>query len=156
MNVRTRREVLVASGLGLLATTILNTPARAKDAVLTEAEKDNVRLVKEFLASWNTPPLDIDKIVAQYFAPNASVRWTDDALPAIGVEAAAAAAKAGMPDGAVAQIEIYDIWTHGPLVATSRLDVIKIPGKPDTLFKTAGVAVVKNGKFVEYCDYVFT
>ena len=156
MNDRTRRDLLVAGGLGLLATTVLNTPARAKDSVLTEAEKDNVSLVKEFLASWNAPPLDIDKIVAHYFAQNASVRWTDDAPPAIGVVAAAAAAKAGMPDGAVAQIEIYDIWAHGPLVATSRLDVIKIPGKPDSLFKTAGVAVVKNGKFVEYCDYVFT
>ena len=156
MNDRTRRDLLVAGGLGFLAMTVLNTPAHAKDAVLTEAERDNVKLVKDFLASWNTPPLDIDKIVAQYFAPNAAVRWTDDAPPAIGVEAAAAAAKAGMPDGAVAQIEIYDIWAHGPLVATSRLDVIKIPGKPDSLFKTAGVAVVKNGKFVEYCDYVFT
>src|SRR5262245_5685722 len=124
MNDRTRRDLLVAGGFGLVATTVLGAPARAKDVTLTETEEANMKLVQDFLASWTKAPVDVDKIVAQYFAPNASVRWTDDAPPSIGVEAAAAAAKAGMPDGAVAQIDIHDIWAHGPLVATSRLDVI--------------------------------
>jgi hypothetical protein len=29
-----------------------------------------------------------------------------------------------------------------------------VPGKPDTLFDTAGVHIVKNGKIHEYTDYV--
>jgi hypothetical protein len=39
-------------------------------------------------------------------------------------------------------------------VATSRVDTIKLPGKPDESFKVAGVVIIKDGKFQEYCDYL--
>ena len=149
-----RRDVLMAAGIGLIVSTVRGESAYAKQRALTPAEQANIKLVKDFLGSWNSPALDIDKLIAQYFAPNASVRWTDDSPPAVGVAAATAAAKAGMPSGAVVHIDLYDIWAHGPVVATTRLDTIKTPGKPDIVFKTAGVAVVHEGKFVEYCDYV--
>jgi limonene-1,2-epoxide hydrolase len=149
-----RRDVLLTAGFGLVVTAACGESAPATRQPLTHIEQANVKLIRDFLASWDNPALDIDKIIADYFAPTATVRWTDDSSPAVGVAAAAAAAKAGMPPGAVAHVDVYDIWAHGPVVATSRLDTVKVPGRPDTLFKTAGVAVVQNGKIVEYCDYV--
>jgi len=128
--------------------------ACARERSLTNAEQANIRMMKDFLASWTVPGPDVDEIIASYFAPNARVRWTDDSPPAVGLAAAAAAAKAGMPPGATVHIDIHDIWACGPVIATSRLDTVKAPGKPDMIFNTAGVAVVRNGKFVEYCDYV--
>jgi len=149
-----RREVLLAAGLGLVTACAPRESVCAKERLLTSAEEANIRMMRDFLASWTVPAPDVDKIIAGYFAPNASVRWTDDSPPAVGLAAAAAAAKAGMPPGAAVHIDIHDIWACGPVIATSRLDTIKAPGKPDMVFQTAGVAVVRNGKFIEYCDYV--
>jgi limonene-1,2-epoxide hydrolase len=140
--------------MGLVAANSPRESAYAKGRSLTNAEQANIRMMKGFLASWTVPAPDVDKIIATYFAPNASVRWTDDSPPAVGLAAAAAAAKAGMPPGAAVHIDIHDMWACGPVIATSRLDTIKAPGKPDMVFQTAGIAVVRSGKFVEYCDYV--
>jgi limonene-1,2-epoxide hydrolase len=153
----TRRKLFIAGGLGLVATAMRSQSVAAKAIAsngLTAAEKANVKLIKDFLASWDDAHLDIDKLVAHYMAPNALVRWTDDMPAVYGPEAAATAAKAGMPDGARAAIKILNIFARGPLVATSRVDIIKIPGKPDAIFNTAGVHIVKDGKIQEYTDYI--
>jgi hypothetical protein len=42
------------------------------------------------------------------------------------------------------------------LVASSRVDTIKRPGKPDEILKIAGVCIIKDGKIQEYCDYILT
>jgi limonene-1,2-epoxide hydrolase len=158
----TRRNLIVAGGLGAIASALHSPAAEAKAAPasadagpkMTDTEKANVKLVRDFLAGWDDANLDIDKLVGEYMAPNVAVRWTDDMPAAIGPEAAAKAAKAGMPPGSSAVIKIYRVFVRGPVVTTSRLDRIKVPGKPDQLFPTAGVHIVKNGKIVEYTDYV--
>jgi limonene-1,2-epoxide hydrolase len=153
----TRREIFLAAGLSLTATATLNQPAAAQSntgRMLTATEKANVKLIRAFLAGWDDPHLDIDKLVAQYMAPNAAVRWTDDMKAVYGPTAAAAAAKAAMPEGSRAVIKIFSVFAHGPLVATSRVDTIKVPGKPDATFDTAGVHIIKDGKIQEYTDYV--
>lgn len=151
----TRRDLLIAGGLGILASAGVVSTAAAKNVPpLTEREKANIKLVQEFIQAWNQKPVDIDKIVQKYFAPNATVRWTDDQPPAIGTAAAIAAAKAGMPPGSWAEIRLDNLFAKGQLVATARLDVIKIPGQPDQVFDTAGLHIIKDGKFIEYTDYV--
>lgn len=150
----TRRDVLVSGGLGLLVTAGCIPTAQAKHAELDDSEKANIKLVKELMASWNTKPLDIEKIVNTYFAPNATVRWAEDQPPAVGTTAAIAAAKALMPPDFQVEIRVDDIFARGPLVATSRVDVIKVPGQADQAFNVAGVHIVKDGKLVEYTDYL--
>jgi limonene-1,2-epoxide hydrolase len=153
----TRRKLLIAGGLGLTASaTVLH--AAAAQALLpsgtTAAERENVKLMKAFWAAWDAQNLDIDSLVERYMAPDVLVRWTDDAPVAKGAKAAAAAAKAGMPEGSRGVLRVHGLFAHGPLVASNRVDTIKIPGKPDAIFNTAGVAIVKNGKIVEYTDYI--
>jgi limonene-1,2-epoxide hydrolase len=155
----TRRELLIGSGLALLwaATSVQPAGAKTTDSIgLSELEKANVKLVREFLASWNKPDLDIDKLTAQYIAPNAPIRWFDDEPVAFGPEAAAVAAKRAAGNSVRMETKILEVLARGPLVATSRVDTIKIPGQPDESFKTAGVCIVKDGKFHEYCDYIVT
>ena len=152
-----RRELLVGSGIAVLAAAGGVQLAVAKDTGsggMTETEKANVKLVKEFLASWSKPDLDIDKLTARYIAPTASVRWFDDEPVTIGPEAAAAAAKRAAGNDVRMETKIHGVFARGPLVATSRVDTIKLPRKPDGSFNIAGVIIVKDGKFLEYCDYV--
>jgi limonene-1,2-epoxide hydrolase len=154
-----RRELFLGGGVALLAAAA-DGPAFAAAAEhssrLSAAEKANVKLVREFFASWDSPHLDIDKLMARYIAPNASVRWFDSAPAVFGPVAAAAEAKKGSGNDVRAAIDIREIFARGPLVATSRIDTIKVPGKADEIFKAVGVCIVRDGQFHEYCDYIVT
>jgi limonene-1,2-epoxide hydrolase len=153
----TRRKLLIAGGLGLTASApVLHaaTPQTPLPAGTTAAERANVKLMKAFWAAWDAQNLDIDGLLERYMAPDVRVRWTDDAPVAKGLKDAAAAAKAGLPAGSRAILKIHGLFAHGPLVASNRIDTMKIPGKPDQIFNTAGVAIVKGGKIVEYTDYI--
>jgi limonene-1,2-epoxide hydrolase len=154
IDLMSRRDVLAVGGLSLLASAVVIPTVEAKTASPTALEQANIQLVKQFLDSLGAKPLDFDSIVAKYFAPDASVRWIGDAPPAIGAAAAIAAAKPLVPKDAWLEIKLLDIWARGPLVTTSRIDIMKVPGKPDMPFDIAGVHVIKDGKIVEYIDYV--
>jgi limonene-1,2-epoxide hydrolase len=153
----TRRQFLLAGSLGLAAGASFALAASAKARAskgMPDIEKANVKLMKAFWADWNSDHLDIDKLVARYFAADALVRWSDDTPMLNGAQAAAAAAKASMPAGSRALIRIDSLYAQGPMVACHRLDTIRVPGKADTLFDTAGVSFLKDGKIVEYADYI--
>jgi limonene-1,2-epoxide hydrolase len=153
----TRRDILIA---GATTTVVLGSGVRIAATAaespekLTQTEKSNVKLLKQFLAGFSEQGFDIDKITARYLAPNCSLRWADTDAPAIGPEAAAAAAKKMGMGGMTVDIKYVDLLARGPLVASSRIDTVKAAGKPDVPFKIAGVAIFKNGKIQEYCDYI--
>jgi limonene-1,2-epoxide hydrolase len=153
----TRRKLLIAGGLGLTAIATVSRAATPQTMIsngTTAAERQNVKLLKAFWAGWDADDLHIDRLVEQYMAPDAVVRWTDDTPVLNGVHSAAAAAKASMPAGSRMIVKIHGLFAHGPLVASNRVDTLKVPGKPDVIFNSAGVAIFKDGKIVEYTDYI--
>jgi limonene-1,2-epoxide hydrolase len=153
----TRRDIVMKIGAAAVAAGSGGQAAAAhcpEFSELSEMEKSNVALLKQMLANFQTPDFDIDKTMAQYMAPNSSVRWTDADAPAVGPQAAAAAVKRLFLSGMRAEIKYLKVLARGPLVATSRVDTIKVPGKPDAIYKVAGAAVIKGGKIQEYCDYI--
>jgi limonene-1,2-epoxide hydrolase len=152
----TRRDLVIAGAAAAVVGTPIAAATLKRSTELTQTEKFNVELLKQFLASFNKPDFDIDKITAEYLAPNCSMRWADTETPAIGPEAAAAAAKRMGMSGVTVDIKILELLARGPLVATSRIDVAKLAGKPDAVFKVAGVAIINGKKIQEYCDYIVT
>jgi limonene-1,2-epoxide hydrolase len=150
----TRRQVMMLGGSSVLASAVPISFAEAKREPLSDREKTNVAMVKAYLKSCNAVPFDAEQIVKTYFDPKASVRWTDDAPPSLGAEAALADAKSLMSPGATLDIKLLDVFAKGQLVATSRIDTFKVPGKPDTSLPVAGVHIIKDGKFIEYVDYI--
>jgi len=152
----TRRDLFATGSMALLAVAGVSSAAEAKKPPLTEREKANIDMVKRFLKSLEEKPLVVEKLVETYFDPNASVRWADNMPAAIGAKAAIEAAKSLMTEDATIEVKTFEIFARGPLVATSRIDIIKEPGKPDAAYPIAGVHIIKDGKFIEYTDYVFT
>lgn len=154
----TRRGLVVTVGAAAVAAACGGQIAEAQarnSSELSAVEKSNVDLLKQFLGTFKTPDFDIDKTTATFLAPTGSLRWADSEAPAIGPDAAAAAAKRLFTSGMHVEITYLKILARGPLVATSRVDVVKVPGKPDVPVKVAGVAIIKDGKIQEYCDYIF-
>jgi limonene-1,2-epoxide hydrolase len=153
-----RQELLIGAAAAFLAAEA--TGANTADShESTETEKANVKLLREFQDSFDQPTLDIDKVMARFLAAKASARWFDDEPRVEGQEAAANAAKNGAGNDLNSlrvKAHIIKLFARGPLVASSRVDTIKRPGKPDEILKIAGVCIIKDGKIQEYCDYIVT
>ena len=115
----------------------------------TALERANLKVVSAFMSSWNTP----DK-TAQYLAPKASVRMVEDQPPAVGPDAVVAAFKSFLVPGVRVEVDVLETIVHGPVVVNSRIDTVKTDGKPDALYPVTGVFVVKDGKIVEWTDYL--
>jgi limonene-1,2-epoxide hydrolase len=142
----TRRSLLAGAILGALAAAGL---PRVGVAAAGATEKANVAVVDGFMAAWNDP----DKAV-NFLAPNASVRMVEDQPAVVGQAAVAAAFKGFLTPGVTIGVETLETTAHGPVVMNRRVDTMKTPGKPDQVFKVVGVFVVKDGKIVEWADYL--
>jgi len=113
------------------------------------AEQANVAVVDGFIAAWSDPDAAVT-----YLAPEASVRMVEDQPPVVGQAAIAAAFKSFMTPGVTLKVETLRTTVHGPVVLNKRIDTLVTEGKPDQVFPVAGVFVVKNGKIVEWTDYL--
>jgi len=121
-------------------------PAAAEDEA---TENANVVVVNEFIAAWSEP----DKAVT-YLAPNASIRMVEDQPPIVGQAAILAAFKGFLTPGVTLTVDTYETSAVGPVVMNRRIDILKTEGKPDQVFPIAGVFVVKNGKIIEWTDFL--
>lgn len=135
---------LVAFGLTLG----LTTGARA-DVQGNKAERANVKVVDDFIAAWSDP----DKAVS-FLAPEASVRMEENKPAIVGQKAVADAFKGFMKPGVTLHVKTLRTTVHGPVVLNKRIDTMKTKGQPDQVFPVVGVFVVKNGKIVEWTDYL--
>jgi limonene-1,2-epoxide hydrolase len=147
-----RRELFVAGGAAALAALATSNSAGAAEP--SSAEKANIALVDKFCLGWMAKDYDPDKEMPRYLADKSSVRMVEDKPPVIGPAAAAAAMKSFSVPGQVIKIEILESFAKGPVVVNSRIDTIQTPGKPDQVYKIAGVFVVKQGKIAEWTDYL--
>ncbi len=135
----TRRVALGAFGA------LFATPFLAAD--MTAAEKANVRVVKDFCASWATQ--DLDKIMS-FFAENCAYRVTETAEPVKGREAIRARITPMVPtvnEG----LRIIDTWARGPMVVHERMDRTISGGMKS--WHGVGVFFLKDGKIAEWYDY---
>jgi limonene-1,2-epoxide hydrolase len=132
---------LAAFGLGASASI-----AAAEDAA---TENANVEVVNDFMAAWTDP----DRAVT-FLAENASVRMVEDQPPVVGRAAIAAAFKGFLTPGVTLKVETFETTARGPVVVNRRIDTMKTPDKPDQVFPVIGVFVVKNGKIIEWTDYL--
>ena len=141
-----RRTSFIASLLGVAAVAGM---AGTSLAAETATEKANMKVVADFIASWEDP----DKAVS-FLSADASVRMVEDEPAVVGRAAIAAAFKGFMTPGVTLTIETLSTTVHGPVVLNKRIDTVKTPDKPDQVFPVAGVFIVKEGKIKEWADYL--
>jgi limonene-1,2-epoxide hydrolase len=133
-----------AASLGLAA----NAPALVSQGK-TAREAATITVVKAFAAAWNDP----DK-AAEYLSDKASVRMEEDKPALIGRKAFIDAVKPYIAQGEHFSVRHLEIFARGPVVVTHRIDTVSTPGKPDASYDIVGVFVVKDGKIIEWSDYL--
>jgi limonene-1,2-epoxide hydrolase len=139
----------VAAGSGLTRTAAAADKPPASDKKAAPDTAANIKLVKDFCASWNDP----DKSVT-YLTDDASVRMVEGQPAVVGPAAVAAAFKGFMGHGETISVKILSSYAKGPVVVNTRVDTLKTPGKPDQAFKVVGVFLIKDGKIKEWSDYL--
>lgn len=140
------RQGLIA--LGATLSILLSCAARAEFAPNAE-ERANLKVVAAFMSSWNTPDAAVIHLAEQ-----ATVRMVEDQPATVGPAAVAAALKSFLVPGVTVEVDVLETTVHGPVVVNSRIDTVKTAGKPDQIYPVAGVFVVKNGKILEWADYL--
>ena len=143
----TRREALIATGLGVAAAA--DSPLELRAAELTPAEKANAQVVADFCATW--PGHDLEKIMA-FFADPCSYRVTETQEPAKGRDAVSARIRMFLDR--VVEFKVLDTWAKGPMVFNERTD--RFNGGPLRSWHGVGVFFLKDGKIVEWYDYTIS
>jgi limonene-1,2-epoxide hydrolase len=142
----TRRAALVTTGLGVLAAGL---PPRMNAAEMSPLEKENVRLVNEFCASW--PDHEPTKIMS-FFADNCAYRMTETMEPNKGRDAVTSRVTALA--STVQGFEVLDTWARGPMVINERID--RFTSGALKSWHGVGVFFLKEGKIVEWYDYTIS
>jgi limonene-1,2-epoxide hydrolase len=149
-----RRQLFVAGGAAAVAA--LAFADRVEAAPLSAVEKANSKLVEDFCLGWMAKNYDADREMAKFLSADSAVRMVEDKPPVIGPAAVAAEMKGFTASGQSVDVEMLEIFAKGPVVVTSRVDTVKASGKPDQVYKIAGVFIVKGGKITEWTDFLAT
>ena len=145
-----RREFLAAGGMGA-ALVLAAGESRADDSSATAAEQANEKVVNEFCAIWET--MDIDKIMG--FLDDKIVFRMIDNMPFIeGKPAMIDALGQFLATRKSARFEMLRSVAVGNIVVNERIDHFGKEEGPEDAFHITGFFLVKNGKIVEWRDYM--
>jgi limonene-1,2-epoxide hydrolase len=154
MSVLNRRSFFPTAICSALATAAL--PASAVASESTDAEKANVKLIRDLVATWDavaaTDPPDLTKL-APYFSPDCAFRLRPtDTAPEHGLDVVAAAIKRGTANGQKVRHDLLDSFAKGPVVVMEKLNQFITREKTRTSHVVA-VYLIKDGKIVEWTEY---
>jgi len=145
-----RRDFLAAGGIGA-ALLLAAGETRAAGHEPGEAEKAAEKVVNDFCAAWES--LDMDKLLS--FMDDKIVFRMMDTSPFVEGKAAI---KAGMGQFLAtrtsARFEMLRSTAIGNIVINERIDHFGKESGPEDAFHVSGVFLVKNGKIVEWRDYM--
>lgn len=146
-----RRVVLAAALIAIFGFT--GVTAKAAEEMNAE-EKAHLATVTAYLRGYFNPKIDVDTMAAP-FADDVSFRSSDTAPTQHGKAALIESLKKGAASDLRWDIKIVNSYARGPIVAVSRVETGRQPGKPDrNLPIVVGLFIFKDGKISEWYDYV--
>jgi limonene-1,2-epoxide hydrolase len=154
MNNFDRRVFFTSAIGGALAMAAL--PASPAAAETTDAEKANIKMVRDWAAAFDTvaatDPPDLAKLVPYFSADCAFRLRPTGTAPEYGLDAIAAAIKRVTANGQKVRQELLDNFAKGPVVVMEKLNHFITPERTRTSHVVA-VYVFKDGKIVEWTEY---
>ena len=145
-----RREFLAAGGVGA-ALLLAAGESRADDRAVSAVELANEKVVNEFCAIWET--MDIDKIMG--FIDDKIVFRMIDNMPFIeGKQAVIEGIGQFLASRKSARFEMLRSVAVGNIVVNERIDHFGKEDGPEDAYHVTGFFLVKNGKIVEWRDYM--
>jgi limonene-1,2-epoxide hydrolase len=143
----TRREFLVRGGVGAAA--LLNGAALLEAGQQTDTERTNIKLVNDFCGAFATH--EIDRI-GSFLAENAVWRGDNGSfatgMPAVGRDAILARIKRFLDR--IVEFKVVQSFATGTVVVNERFDRFM----PERTLHLAGVFYVKDGKILEWTDFL--
>ncbi len=147
-----RRAFLAAGATGAALFTFAENRANAAEVSteLRRHEQANIKLVNEFCDAWES--MDVDKL-AGYLADDVTFRMIDTAPRVEGKPALTEGIKQFLAPRKSARFEVLRSEAIGNIVINERIDHFEREDGKDA-FHVAGFFLVKEGKIVEWQDYM--
>ena len=142
-----RRRAFVASA-GALAVTRFVPAAEAGEAT-SDAENENIQIVRDFCAAWSTR--DLQKILP-FLSDDCVYRMTETAPPASGHAGVTERLGDWLKTSDRIEFGILETFAKGPMVMNHRIDRFVSKTRPLT-WEGVGVFFVKDKKIKEWSDY---
>jgi limonene-1,2-epoxide hydrolase len=154
MRTMERRTFLPAAFFGAAGLVAAPNVLLASDT--TDAEKANLKLVRDMVATWDivaaSNPQDIARL-SPFFADDCAFRLRPTDLTATrGQSNVEAAIKRGTANGQKIHHELLDSFAKGPVVVMEKLNQFITPEKTRTSHVVA-VFLIKDGKIAEWTEY---
>lgn len=142
-----RRGFLAAGGIGAA---LLMSAGKAEAAEASDIEKANLKVVNDFCAAWET--MDVDKL-GSFLADNVAFRMFDAAPRISGKEDLIVQIKQFLRGAIGVRFEMLRSNVIGNVVINERIDHFD-RGEKKNAYHITGFFLVKNGKIVEWQDYM--
>jgi limonene-1,2-epoxide hydrolase len=125
--------------------------------VKTAANTDdqaNLDTVRRFIGTWTAKDFKPAQVVNQFLAPDAVVRFMST-MPALSDQAVIIKTWEDFrATGYTLDIDIHSAYARGPVVVVHRTDTSHTAGQPDANYHVAGFFAMKDGKIIEWTDYI--
>ncbi len=148
-----RREFLTLAGAAALAAGATNS-AFAADAAgdaLSKVEADNIKVVNDFCAAWDT--MDPEKL-ASFWDDKIVFRMIESMPRVEGKAALIEGTKQFLATRKKAHFKVVRTQAMGNIVINERIDYFTRENGEDA-FHITGVFLVKGGKIIEWQDYTW-
>jgi limonene-1,2-epoxide hydrolase len=142
-----RRTLLGAGGLAGLAAVAAR--GIALGAQSSEAERDNVRIVTDFCASWSTRDL---RRILPFLAADSVYRMSETVPPVTGPEGVEERLGSWIESSQQIEFRILETFAKGPIVVNHRIDRFVSTTRPLT-WEGVGVFFVQDGWIKEWQDF---
>ena len=141
-----RRTLLGAGGLAGLAALAGGTALGAQSSA---AERDNVRIVTDFCASWSTRDLGT---ILPFLAADAVYRMSETVPPVTGPEGVEERLGSWLESSQQIEFRVLETFAKGPIVVNHRIDRFVSTTRPLT-WEGVGVFFVQEGRIKEWQDF---
>jgi len=149
----TRRTIVKAGSLTLVGLAALRGEQVQAAEEMNAAEKANLAVVTAYLRGYNDQVIDADKM-ASVFSEDCAFRTSETAPTQHGKAALIASIKRGAENPGRWDIQVVNAFSRGPIVAVSRAETNRTPGRPERHIAVVGLFVFKDGKISEWYDYL--
>jgi len=149
-----RRELLTASGGGMLAALLTSTASAQDNSIesnLTDQERANIALVNRFCAAWEA--MDISQVTAT-MTGEAVYRQSQDTPPVTGHQALIDMMQPWIDSSHAITYEVLETFARGPVVINHRIDIYHSDNDERHLeWEGVGLFLVEGGLIREWQDF---
>jgi limonene-1,2-epoxide hydrolase len=114
----------------------------------------NLDTVRKFITAWAAKDFKPASVVKEFLASDAVVRFMSTMPPLSDQAVVIKTWEDFRATGYTLDVKIHSAYARGPVVVVHRTDTAHTAGQPDVDHHVVGFFAMKDGKIIEWTDYI--